>query len=225
MVFINIIKYFLHSLAMRTPMMLYSKVVDQIISHDHIKGRTILNEEGRCIGSYLASEIGKYYKLFQHQVYMGNIFFKQFKKQHDIKNIISILQVEDKRFFYKFGSVYSINNFKEPYGENHFISFKDSWLPLAYTMVTISHMLNQVVILSHSLNGVIERVQKTKSKLLVLHISYMSSQLMDVNYTTIFFTRVNLSRHISNLLLHVYYQLIKENTRHYTKNCDQFSPW
>jgi hypothetical protein len=59
LVFINIRKSCLHFVVARTPIMPYLEALDWIIAHADVKHMTILNEEGRCIGSYFPSEIRK----------------------------------------------------------------------------------------------------------------------------------------------------------------------
>jgi hypothetical protein len=60
--------------------------------------------------------------------------------------------------------VYTMALIARLYGEQNCTHFKDAWLPLAYTIVTIGHVFNWETILSHSLNRMIERAQKAKAK-------------------------------------------------------------
>jgi hypothetical protein len=61
LVFINTRKSCLHFVVARTPIMPCSEAIDWIIAHGDVEHRTILNEEGRCIGVYLPFELEKYY--------------------------------------------------------------------------------------------------------------------------------------------------------------------
>jgi hypothetical protein len=99
LVFINIGKSHLHSVATRTTIVPCSYALDWTISHANMEHRTILNEEGICIGSYLPSKLEKYDNLFQLEVHMIIGFVEQFNKECDTKNILSSWWVEDKRFF------------------------------------------------------------------------------------------------------------------------------
>lgn len=121
LVFINIRKSCLYSVAARTRIIPCSEALGWIISHADVENKTILNEQGRCVGSYLPPELEKYYKLLQLEVYMIKAllqlevymikgFVDQFNKEYDTKKILSSWCVEDKRFFGKSDGIYSITN-------------------------------------------------------------------------------------------------------------------
>jgi len=54
-----------------------------------VKHRTILNDEGRYIGSYKPSELEKYYKLLYPERHMITGFVEKLNKEHDTRKILT----------------------------------------------------------------------------------------------------------------------------------------
>jgi hypothetical protein len=118
--------------------------------------------------------------------------------------------------------VYTMALIARLYGEKDCTHFKDAgyhwhtqWLPPVICSIGNYSF--------HSLNRMIERVQKAKPKQ-GWYPFYMASYLMDVICATNVFLGVNLSGHISESPVHVYCQVLWENKykRHYAMICDQF---
>jgi enoyl-CoA hydratase/carnithine racemase len=80
-------------------------------------------------------------------------FVEQFHQGNDIKEILEIWWVENKRFFAKSDGLYRMTNLRDPYiyavdlmcilyGESICIHFKYAWVSVEHVVTTTSEIFN-----------------------------------------------------------------------------------
>jgi hypothetical protein len=96
------------------------------------------------------------------------------------------------------------------------------WTPLAYTVAISRSSFNWGYIISKQLSIYIQQAQTSKEE--EIPAFYMASYLLDVMCARNVFANMNLSLHITEILIHVYFIILWENK--YKKSnsliCDEF---
>jgi hypothetical protein len=140
---------------------------------------------------------------------------------------------EDKKFTNRSTGWYNTVNLREPYmylmalicrlyGEKDCSKFSEAWMPLAYTVAISRSSFNWGAIISKKLSINLSQAQTPKEGEVLTF--YMASYLLDVICTRNIFAGMNLSWHISELPVHVYFSILWENRykRSYALICDEF---
>jgi hypothetical protein len=121
-------------------------------------------------------------------------------------------------------ALYVFNGFNliRLYGEKDFSKFSEAWIPLAYTVAIFGSSFNWGAIISKQLS--INILQAQTPKYGETSVFYMASYLLDVICARNIFTGMNLSWHIVELPVHVYFSILWENRykRFYALICDEF---
>jgi hypothetical protein len=140
---------------------------------------------------------------------------------------------EDNKFTNRSNGWYGMINLREPYiylmaliyhlyGENYFSKFLEAWMPLAYTVAIIESSFNWEAIISKQLSICVQQDQTPKEG--ETPTFYMASYLLDVMCTRNIFIGMNLSWHVAELPVHVYFNVLWENRykKSYALICDEF---
>jgi hypothetical protein len=108
------------------------------------------------------------------------------------------------------------------YGENDCSKFSEAWMPLAYTVAISGRSFNWGAIISKQLSINLSQAQTPKEGEVLTF--YMASYLLDVICARNIFAGMNLSWHIFELPVHVYFNILWENRykRSYALICDEF---
>jgi hypothetical protein len=95
-------------------------------------------------------------------------------------------------------------------------------MPLAYTIVIAGSSFNRGAIISKQLSICVQQAQTLKEG--EAPTFYMASYLLDVMCARNVFTAMNLSWHVAELPVHVYFSMLweKRYKKSYTLICDEF---
>jgi hypothetical protein len=194
---------------------------------------TINNEQGECVGVFLPTEVQKYYKLRDPEERLNTDFMVKFYEIHDTSRLLASWWKEDKKFTNRSTGWYNTVNLREPYmylmalicrlyGEKDCSKFSEAWMPLAYTVEILGSNFNWGAIISKQLSINISQAQTPKEGEVLTF--YMASYLLDVICARNIFAGMNLSWHVSELHVHVYFNILWENRykRSYALICDEF---
>jgi hypothetical protein len=127
---------------------------------------------------------------------------------------------EDKKYTNHSTSWYQTTNLREPYiylmalicrlyGEKDCSRFSEAWMPLAYTVAISGSGFNWGAIISKKLSICIQQAQMPKEG--ETPTFYMDSYLLDVMCARNIFASMNLSWHIAELPVHIYFSILWEN--------------
>jgi hypothetical protein len=108
------------------------------------------------------------------------------------------------------------------YGEKDCSRFSEAWMPLAYTVAISGSGFNWGAIISKQLSICIQQAWTPKEG--ETPTFYMASYLLDVMCARNVFTGMNLSWHVAELSVHVYFNILWENRykKSYSLICDEF---
>jgi hypothetical protein len=128
---------------------------------------------------------------------------------------------------------YNTMNIQEPYmylialiyrlyGEKDCSKFSEACIPLTHTMAILGSSFSWGAIISKKLNINLSQAQTSKEGEVL--VFYMASYLLDVICARFFFAGMNLSWHVFELSVHVYFMILWENIykRSYSLICDEF---
>jgi hypothetical protein len=73
LVFNNIIRSQQHTIVVRTPIITCFGTNEWVINNTNIDNMIVINDDGRCITSYQACELEKYYKLHENERFYMNL--------------------------------------------------------------------------------------------------------------------------------------------------------
>jgi hypothetical protein len=140
---------------------------------------------------------------------------------------------EDKKYTNRTSGWYQTTNLRESYiylmalicrlyGEKDCSRFSEAWMPLAYTVAISGRGFNWGAIISKQLSICIQQAQTPKEG--ETPSFYMASYLLDVICARNVFAGMNLSWHVSELPVHVYFSILWENRykKSYSLICDEF---
>jgi hypothetical protein len=144
----------------------------------------------------------------------------KFYEYHDTSRLLSSSWKEEQKFTNINNGWYNMVNLREPYkylmalifllyGEKDFSKFSEAWIPLAYTMEISRSSFNLGAIISKQLS--INLLQAQTPKEGEVMIFYMASSFLDVICTRKVFAGMNLSCHIVELPVHVYFSILWKN--------------
>jgi hypothetical protein len=219
-VFPNIRRSYLHMVACRTPVLPCIETLGWIIDHTDAMKCTVNNEEGECVGVFLPVEVQKYYKLRDPEERLNTNFVVRFYEFHDTNRLLASWWKEDKKFTNRRNGWYNTVNLREPYmylmalicrlyGKKIAQSFQKAWMPLAYTVAISGSSFNWGAIISKQLSINILQAQTPKDG--ETSVFYMASYLLDVICVRNVFAGMNLSWHVVELPVHVYFNILWEN--------------
>jgi hypothetical protein len=108
------------------------------------------------------------------------------------------------------------------YGEKDFSNFSKAWIPLAYTVAIVRNSFNWGAIISKKLIIYVQQAQVPKEG--KKPIFYMALYLLDVMCSRNVFSTMNLSWHVAELPVHVYFSVLWENRykKYYALIYDEF---
>jgi hypothetical protein len=108
------------------------------------------------------------------------------------------------------------------YGEKDCSRFLEAWMPLAYTVAISGSIFNLESIISKKMSICIQHAQTLKEG--ETPSFYMDSYLLDVMCSRNIFFGMDLSWHVAELLVHVYFNILWENRykKYYSLICDEF---
>jgi hypothetical protein len=95
------------------------------------------------------------------------------------------------------------------YGEKDCSKFSEAWIPLAYIVAIVGRSFNWGEIISKQLIIFVQQDQTQKEG--EEPTFYMASYMLDVMCVRNVFIRMNLSWHVTKLLVHVYFSVLWEN--------------
>jgi hypothetical protein len=95
------------------------------------------------------------------------------------------------------------------YGEKYFSRFSKAWMPLSYTIAIFVRGFNWGAISSKQLSICIQQDHTLKEG--ETPSLYMDSYLLDVICARKVFAGINLSWHVSELPVHIYFNVLWEN--------------
>jgi hypothetical protein len=157
----------------------------------------------------------------------------KFYEFHDTIQLMASWWKEDKNFTNWSNGWYGTINLWDPYiymmalicrlyGEKDCSKFSEAWMPLAYTVVISGSIFNWGVIISKKLSICVQQAQMLKEG--EAPTFHMASYLLDVIYARNVFVDMNLSWHVAELPVHVYFIILWENMykTSYTLICDEF---
>jgi len=140
---------------------------------------------------------------------------------------------EEKKFTNRGNGWYGVTKLIEPYiywmtlifrryGEKDCSNFLEAWMPLVYTITISSTSFNWEEIISKQLSTCAQHDQMTKEG--ERPTFHMASYLLDVICTRNVFADMNLSWHVAELSVHVYFNVLWENwyKKYYALICDEF---
>jgi hypothetical protein len=232
-VFPNIRRSYLHMVARRTPIFPCIEVLKWLIDHTDTHKCLINDDNGGCVRVFLPVEVQKYYKLRDPEERLNTDFVVKFYECHDTSRVMASWWREDKKYTNRSTGWYGMTNLREPYiylmalicrlyGEKDCSRFSEAWMPLAYTVAISGSGFNWGVIISKQLSICIQQAQTPKEG--ETPIFYMASYLLDVMCARNIFVDMNLSWHVAELPVHVYFSVLWENRykRSYSLICDEF---
>jgi hypothetical protein len=108
------------------------------------------------------------------------------------------------------------------YGEKDFSKFSEAWMPLAYTVAISKSRFNWGAIIFKQLSICVLQAQMPKEG--EAPTFHMALYLLDVICVRNVFIGMNLSWHVAELPVHVYFNILWENRykKSYTLICDEF---
>jgi hypothetical protein len=108
------------------------------------------------------------------------------------------------------------------YGEKDCSRFSKAWMPLAYTTTTSGSSFKWGAIISKQLSICIQQAQMLKA--IETPVFYMASYFLDVMCVRNIVAYMNLSWHVAELLVHVYFSVLWEKMykKSYSLICDEF---
>jgi hypothetical protein len=232
-VFLNIWWSCLHMVACRTPVFPCIETLGWIIDHTDAQKCLINDENGGCVGVFLPTEVQKYYKIRDPEERLNTDFMVKFYEFHDTSRLMASWWKEDKKFTNRSNDWYGTTNLREPYiylmalicrlyGEKDCAKFSEAWMPLAYTVAISGSSFNWGEIISKQLSTSILQAQTPKEG--EAPAFHMASYLLDVICARNVFTGMNLSWHVAELPVHVYFNILWENRykKSYALICDEF---
>lgn len=139
----------LHFVIERTLIMPCYEATDQIIDHNNLGDITMVNDERRCLCSFMEINLEEYYKVLKPKLHMVKILIKESDEKHDIKIILANQQEGDNFFFQKCDGncsitilqeryVYAMALMAKLYGEKYLRHFKYAQVLIEYIVVTTS---------------------------------------------------------------------------------------
>jgi hypothetical protein len=160
-------------------------------------------------------------------------FVVKFYEFHDTSRLMASWWKEDKKFTNRSNGWYETTNLREPYiylmalifrlyGERDCAKFLEAWMPLAYTVAISRSSFNWGEIISKQLSTNILQAQTPKDG--EVPAFHMASYLLDVICARNVFDDMNLSWHVVELPVHVYFNILWENRykKSYALICDEF---
>jgi hypothetical protein len=147
-------------------------------------------------------------------------FMVKFYEFHDTSRLMASWWKEDKKFTNRSNNWYGTMNLREPYiylmalicwlyGEKDCTKFSEAWMPLAYTVAISGSSFNWGEIISKKLSTNVLQAQTSKEG--EAPTFHMASYLLDVICTRNVFAGMNLSWHVAELPVHVYFNILWEN--------------
>jgi hypothetical protein len=229
----NVRRAYLHMVASQTLVFPCIELLKWLIDHTDTQFFLINDANGECIGVFFPSEVQSYYKLRELEERLSTDFVVSFYETHDTNKVMASWWREDKKFTNQTSGWYLTTNLREPYiylmallcrlhGEKDFSHFSEAWMPLAYTVSISGTSFNWGAIISKQLSTCIQQAWMPKEG--ETPSFYMASYLLDVIFARNTFPGMNLNWHPSELLVHVYFDILWENRykKSYSLICDQF---
>jgi hypothetical protein len=127
---------------------------------------------------------------------------------------------EDKKYTNRSTGWYHMTKLREPYiflmaficrlyGEKDFSRLSEAWMPLVYIVAITKSGFNWGKKIYNQMSMCIEQDQTSKEGETLSF--YMASYLLDVMCAKNIFVDVNLSWHVIELLVHIYFSILWEN--------------
>jgi hypothetical protein len=165
-------------------------------------------------------EVIKYYKLRELGGQLNTNFMVKFYEQHNTNQLLESWWKEDTKFLNRAYGWYNTINLREPYiflmalicrlyGEKYCSKFLEAWMPLAYIVSIYGSVFNLGTIISKQLSIRVEQAHKPKEG--ETPCFFMASYLLDAICTRNVFPGLGLSYHVSDLVIHVYFNILWEN--------------
>jgi len=85
----NLKKSYIHNDATISPIFPFAKVIRWIIEDTNVNTKNILNEQGKCIGSFAPTDLEAYYKFSKFEIYFINECIKDFIHPHNYHDILA----------------------------------------------------------------------------------------------------------------------------------------
>jgi hypothetical protein len=106
--------------------------------------------------------------------------------------------------------------------EKRLLEFSEAWISLVYTIVIIGRSFKWGAIISKQISICIQQAQMLKEG--EAPTFYMASYLLDVMCARNVFTGMNLNWNVAELPIHVYFNILWENSykKSYALICDEF---
>jgi hypothetical protein len=232
-VFPNIRRSYLHMVARRTPVFPYIELLKWLIDHTYTHKCLINDENGGCVGVFLLVEVQKYYKLRDPKERLNTDFVVKFYEHHNMSQVMASWWREDNKYTNRSTGWYRTTNLREPYiylmallsrlyGEKDCSIFSEAWMPLDYKVAISRSSFNWGAIISKQLSICIQQAQTLKEG--ETPAFYMASYLVHVMCARNIFVAMNLSWHVAELPIHVYFNILWENryNNSYSLICDEF---
>jgi hypothetical protein len=208
--------------ASRTPVFPYIEVLKWLINHTDRNKCLINDENGGCIGFFLSTEVQKYYKIKDPKERLNMDFVVKFYELHDTNRLMASWWREDNKFTNQSSGWYGTINLGDPYiylmalicqlyGEKGFSKFSKAWMPLEYTVAIIGCIFSWGEIISKQLSSCVQEAQTSKEG--EAPTFYMASYLVDVMCARNVFIGMNLSWHVAEVLVHVYFSVMGKHVQ------------
>jgi hypothetical protein len=156
-----------------------------------------------------------------------------FYEFHDTSQLMASWWREDNKFTNPRNGWYQMISLREPYiylmalicqlyREKDFSKFLKAWIPLVYTVAIVGSIFNWGAIISKQLSICVQQDQTPKEG--GAPMFYMASYVLDVICVRNVFVSMNLSWHVADLLVHIYFSVLWENRykKSYALICDEF---
>jgi hypothetical protein len=175
---------------------------------------------GECVRVFLLVEVQSYYKLRDLEEQLNTDFVVNFYEFHDSGWVMDSWWREDKKYTNQTSEWYQMAKLWESYiylmalicqlyGEKECSRFSKAWLPLSYIVVVSGRHFNWGAIISNKSSICIQQAHTPKKG--ETPSFWMDLYLLDIMCARNVFVGMKLSWHASELLVHVYFNILWEN--------------